>query len=521
MAAILAESKKLDSELVIGSNLKSPRSEAKNEQTLVQLVKDRAALHQQKPERCEFTPSDHWIDKRGDRALTQLLNLHDRRICNLVVKQQQDGVGSADVDLKQEAIAAFIEAIYRYDPSKGAALFSYAYFRIMDRLQCLSGRDNRNTIATGRSFGESAGFDYSEIRDIYQHEELTAAVSLLPERQQEIIWLRQQEVPFKAIAEQLKLSLKYVQSLYYRGLKKLRSFLSGALSCVLPIQSQVPVEPVEPVEITELQPVVAEPVIEVREIEPVAPKPKAQGHFKQIWRLFKKEPITNSKPNTRAEFSPLTPLKERPMLYTAKSAQLQNTLPNWFSLLPPFWILGAVATILVNTSGEPILSNFLLGGWVATLITAFGIKRYRNHPLRWSRERFKFLLAVVSVAILSATFICPDLVMAQTAPGGGAGGGCSNLGFLSPVGTFTVNLFSGVGSGTGGSGSGASVSETACKFIGFILWAIVIGTVGSIGYFGVQIATNNGQIAVIGFPLVGILFIVLGCLAAFAIFGLV
>ncbi len=519
MAAILAESEKLDSELVIGSNLKSPHPEVENEQTLIQLVKDRAELHQRKPDRCNFTASDHWIDRRGDRALTQLLNLHDRRICSLVVKQQQDGVGSADLDLKQEAIAAFIEAIYRYDPSKGAALFSYAYFRIMDRLQCLTGRDNRNMIATGKAFRETEGFDHSDITDIYQHDELTAAVSLLPERQQEILWLRQQEITFRAIAQQLKLSLKTVQNLYYKGLKKVRSFMDGALSCVLPCVLPIDAQaPVESAETTELEAVAAEPVLNA--VEVVAPKPKAQGLFKQIWGLFKKEPITNSKLITRSEFSPLTPSKEIPMLYTAKSAQLQNTLPNWFALLPPFWILGAVATILVNTSGEPILSNFLLGGWVATLITAFGVKRYRNNPVRWIRERFKFLLAVVSVAILSATFICPELVMAQAASGG-AGGGCSNLGFLSPVGTFTVNLFSGIGTGTGGSGSGASVSETACKFIGFILWAIVIGVVGSIGYFGVQIATNNGQIAVIGFPLVGILFIVLGTLAAFAILGLV
>lgn len=515
MVTVLVEPELTDSELVIASNLKSPCSETGNEQILIQQVKDRAALHQQKPDRSDFTLSEHRIDKRGDRALTQLLNLHDRRICSLVVKQQKQSSGSADVDLKQEAISAFIEAIYLYDPSKGAALFSYAYFRIMDRLQCLAARDNRISIAAGRSFGESEGYDYSDITDIYQHEALTAAVFLLPEHQQEIMWLRQQEIPFKAIAERLKLSLKFAQNLYYAGLKKLRSFLSGALSCVLPIHEPMSVEPVET---TEPETVLDLPVAKAVGIEAVTPEPKAQGHFKIFRGLFKKEAITNSKPNTRSEFSPLNPSEERPMHYNAKSAQLQNTLPNWFALLPPFWILGAVATILVNTSGEPILSNFLLGGWVATLITAFGVKRYRNNPLRWSRERLKFLLSVISVAILSTTVICPDLVMA--APDG-AGGGCANLGFLSPVGTFTVNLFSGVGTGTGGSGSGASVSETACKFIGFILWAIVIGTVGSIGYFGVQIATNNGQIAVIGFPLVGILFIVLGCLAAFAIFGLV
>jgi RNA polymerase sigma factor (sigma-70 family) len=340
MVAVLVESEKPDSELVIGSNLKSPCSETENEQTLIQMVKNRAALYKQKPGRTQFTPSDHWIDKRGDRALTQLLNLHNRRICSLVAKQQD---GSADADLKQEAITAFIEAIYLYDPSKGAALYSYAYFRIMDRLQQIKGRNNRNEIATGRSFAEVEGYDYPDLKDIYQHEALSAAVALLPERQQRVIWMRQAEVSFAAIAHQFNLALKSVQNLYYEGIKKLRTTLDKVLPCVLPVQIAE-----APVEIAVLE-VVHEPVVEQRAVieceseqrksEVNIPEFKPQGGFKILWGLFAKEPITNLEPIKRSKFSQysihldllLDPLMETPMIYDTKSTQLQNRQPTWCS----------------------------------------------------------------------------------------------------------------------------------------------------------------------------------------------
>jgi RNA polymerase sigma factor (sigma-70 family) len=541
MVAVLVESEKTDSELVIGQNSKTPYTTEETEQTLIQMVKDRAALHQQKPDRRDFSTEEHWLDRRGDRALTQLLNLHDRRICSLVAKHQFR-VGSADVDLKQEAIAAFIEAIYRYDPSKGAALFSYAYFWILDRLQQIAGQNNRNAIATGKALAEGEGYDYPDLKDVYQHEELSAAVSLLPERQQRVIWLRQAEVSFAEIAEKIGLAVKTVEGLYYEGIKKLRSFLDGALSCVLTARkqmiavlaqtTQIEAAAIEPVD--ESKPTVA--ATEPTFIEDSIPKVESAKGFKILWGLFKKEPITNSEAMNRLQVNQeINGLKR---LRPAVTVSIRDTQPfinlriimttlasstknnaQWFSIIPPFWLLGAIATILVNTSGDPILSNFLLAGWVAALITAYGVKRYRKNPILWVKERLKFSLGVIVVAVLAATFICPEFVLAQ-ATTGGSGAGCTGLGFLNPVGTFTVNLFNGIGTTTAGAGGGASVSDTACRFIGFILWAIIIGTIGAIGYFGVQIATNNGQIAVIGFPLVGILFIVLGTLAAFAIFGI-
>jgi RNA polymerase sigma factor (sigma-70 family) len=542
MAVVLAESEKLDSRLVIGSNLKSPCLESETEQTLIQQVKNRAALYRQKPDRRDFSTEDHLLDRRGDRALTQLLNLHDRRICSLVAKQQFRE-GSADVDLKQEAIAVFIEAIYRYDPSKGAALFSYAYFRILDRLQQIAGQNNRNAIATGKALAESEGYDYPDLKDVYQHEELSVAVSLLPEHQQRVIWLRQAEVSFAAIAEKIELAVKTVEGLYYEGIKKLRSFLDGALSCVLTARkqmiavfaqtTQIEAAVIESVDESNAD---TKPVTEPTSVEDSIPEVKSAKGFKILRGLFKKEPITNSEAMNRLQVNqeinglkrlrpsvaisirkPQPFIKPRIIMTTLASSTKNNA--QWFSIIPPFWLLGAIATILVNTSGDPILSNFLLAGWVAALITAYGVKRYRKNPILWVKERLKFSLGVIVVAVLAATFICPEFVLAQ-ATTGGSGAGCTGLGFLNPVGTFTVNLFNGIGTTTTGAGGGASVSDTACRFIGFLLWAIIIGTIGAIGYFGVQIATNNGQIAVIGFPLVGILFIVLGTLAAFAIFGI-
>jgi RNA polymerase sigma factor (sigma-70 family) len=537
MVAVLVKSEKPDSELVIGQNPKTPYTTEETEQTLIQRVKDRAALHQQKPDRRDFSTEEHWLDRRGDRALTQLLNLHNRRICSLVAKNQ-NGMGSADVDLKQEAVAAFIEAIYRYDPSKGAALFSYAYFWILDRLQQISGQNNRNAIATGKALAEGEGYDYPDLKDVYQHEDLSVAVSLLPEHQQRVIWLRQAEVSFAAIAEKIGLAVKTVEGLYYAGIKKLRSFLDGALSCVLTARKQMIAVLAQTTQIEAAaieSSADAKPVAEPTSVEDSIPEAKPAKGFKILRGLFKKEPITNLEPTVRPEFFQysvnLDPLiiqsEERHMHYATKSAQHKNLLPRWFALLPPAWIMGAIATVAVGISGDPILLPLLVATW-ATMLLVAGAARYfqvktiqQDGILRltlnaglWNRHRRNYFTITGGVALIVGLAATHELTFAAAAA---AGGGCSNLGFLNPLGTFATSVFQGLVT-TGG--SGGNVTDAICTFIGWILLATVIGGVFGIGTVSVQLISSPGNFGTSVFSLLGAVFFVLGCLALFALVGI-
>ena len=300
MVADLVKPELPDSELVIGSNLETAQTEI----LLVRQVQTRRTLHQEKPTPREFTTVERWIDRCGERALSQLVKSHDRRICSIVIKHQKNKSGSADVDLRQEAIATFINAIYRFDASKGAALYSYAYFRIQARLQQLTEKENHYKIAKAKSFAEEEGYSFSALNDLYGQEQLNTALSRLPERQQDIIWARQRDESFSVIAERVQSSLKTVQNLFYSGLRKLRSLL-GLSSAVAPITPQpekvAPTQETQPeavevaqVELVAVSEPIVEPAIEPSAAEACPPESKSERKFRKIRALFRILPITNS-----------------------------------------------------------------------------------------------------------------------------------------------------------------------------------------------------------------------------------
>ena len=176
--------------------------------------------------------AERWIDKCGERALAQLVKSHDRRICSLVLSSiKKTNMAVQILTSRQEAIATFIDAIYRFDSSKGAALYSYAYFRIQARLQQLTEKENHYKIAKAKSFAEEEGYSFSVLNDLYGQEQLNAALSRLPERQQEILWARQRDESFSVIAERVQSSLKTVQNLFYSGLEKTTLPSGPVISC--------------------------------------------------------------------------------------------------------------------------------------------------------------------------------------------------------------------------------------------------------------------------------------------------
>ena len=545
MVVVFAEPISTDSELVIGLTFEN----AQNEILLVRQVQTRRTLHQDKPKRHEFTTVERWIDKCGERALAQLVKSHDRRISSLVVKYQKNKYGSADLDLKQEAIAIFIDAVYRFDSSKGAALYSYAYFRIRARLQQLIEKENQYEVAVAKSLAEEEGYSFSDLNDLYGQEQLNAALSRLPERQQEILWARQRDESFSVIAERVQSSLKTVQNLFYSGLRKLRSLL-GLSSAVTQSSPQPPkVAPTqatqpEALEVAQVETnAVSEPIVEPIALEDCPPETKPERKFKNIRAVFRILPTTNSEANQVSKPSrkvfrlhslhqgieaivakvkrpiqafrcpplqslgdPMTATKARRTAQHPESIP-QSLLPSGLNKplsrlrqvsenLPPWWLLLGLATVVVNAAQDPILNSIVVSLWLATFYL-YGIQLLGHTlTLRLRHRKWVTSIGTAVIAFLSA----PQLVFAQAAPGGG---GCANAGFLNKLADFSTSVL------TSNSGTAVtSLSNFMCQFIGMLALIAIIMVVGGFIYAGFENIVRQQALATVAQPVVGIVVVV-------------
>ncbi|NJM76768.1 MAG: sigma-70 family RNA polymerase sigma factor [Acaryochloridaceae cyanobacterium RU_4_10] len=260
------------SKTVIGENPKSTHPEVEAENRLIEQVRSRSELLEVK--RSNFTTAEYQIYREGEDALKLLINSHDKRICALVLKYQSKQ-GSADEDLKQDAVTAFIEAIARFDPNKGAQLWTYAYTRVQSELQTRTGRENRNQIASAKALFEPEAIEVSEVVDTHEIEQLNEAISQLSEKEQRVIQLSNQGIPFAEIARMLERSIKRIQNLYYEVRRRLRSLLG-----------------------------IVDPAAEKLEtIEPVVVEAIAQESFEQKRVVFGDEPITNASSSKTSWFA--------------------------------------------------------------------------------------------------------------------------------------------------------------------------------------------------------------------------
>ena len=554
MVAVFAESMLTDSELVIGPTPETTQ----NEILLVRQVQTRHALHQDNLERHQFSTAERWIDKCGECALAQLVKNHDRRICSLVLKYQKNKYGSADVDLRQEAIATFIDAIYRFDSRKGAALYSYAHFRIRARLQQLTEKENQYDIEVAKSLAEEEGYSFSILNDLYGQAQLNAALSRLPERQQDIIWARQRDEGFSVIAERFQSPLKTIQNLFYSGLRKLRSLL-GLSSTVAPITPQpekvAPTQETQPeavevgqVELVAVSEPIVEPAIEPSLAELCPPETKPKRKFKNIRAVFKILPITNSEakqiskvnrkisrlrslhqgieaivakvkrpiqvfrcPPLQSLGDPMTATKARRTAHQSESIP-QSLLPSGLNKpfsrlrqisenLPPWWLLLGLATVVVNAAQDPILNSIVVSLWLATFYL-YGIQLLGHTlTLRLRHRKWVTSIGTTGIAFLSA----PQLVFAQAAPGGG---GCANAGFLNKLADFSTSVL------TSNSGTAVtSLSNFMCQFIGMLALIAIIMVVGGFIYAGFEIIVRQQALATVAQPVVGIVVVVVFCVA--------
>jgi RNA polymerase sigma factor (sigma-70 family) len=261
-----------DSELVIEKLSKTTHTEADVEITLIQQVWARTALLRTK--RLNFTPAEYRVKLQGEHALETLLKTHNNRICALVLEYQPKE-GGADADLKQEAIAAFIESIQTFNPDKGAKLSTHAYIQIRSRLQTLTGQENRHRIARAKALFEPEASEPPEPVDHPEQERLNKAITELSETEQQVIRLRAQDIPFAEIAALLKRSIKRVQNLFYEARRQLRTLLG-----------------------LQIEPIAENP----ETIEPIAEDVTAQKDFEKKRVVFGVEPITNTNPSQSERF---------------------------------------------------------------------------------------------------------------------------------------------------------------------------------------------------------------------------
>jgi RNA polymerase sigma factor (sigma-70 family) len=512
MMIFLAEPDLTDSELVIGQTPKTAHPETE-ENRLIEQVRQRAELLRKK--RSDFTPAEYRVKLQGEHALTQLLKNNDRLICSLVVKHQNK-FGSADPDLKQEAILAFTDATYDFDPSQGAKLSSFAYPRIRSRLQTILGRENRNGIAVARALNESEGYQIETESDSYAHAPLKAAVEQLSECEQEIIALRQGNVPFAEIAERFQRSVKRIQNLYYESLRKLRSIL-GAFMCDTDPQTKIN-EPIEP----ENNEPTEQKNAQVNSVEP------SQDIYCEAFRvLFGTHPITNvyrsNRPTTLIQRlendtarQQTVRLNERIHLFTngdfmkqtrtsQRIRQQDKGLPNPLSSPNPscsnafalnskysvhvqifLLIVGAFVFLVERIDNPSAVAILLAVLWSASKVIALRTRNYIALPPKKEVKNIRFWTTVSSFAAI--VLVCmPAVVMAEAAATGGTAS-CGNLGFLNPIGTLALSTFGNV-AGTGGT----SITDRACQFVALGLFSFLAGAVFVIGRVVLQLMGDRAD----------------------------
>lgn len=349
------------SEIVIGEISKSTRLEVQEENRLIKQVWQRTALL--KIKRSNFTPAEYRIKLQGEHALETLIESHTNEICALVLKYQPNG-GSASEDLKQEAISAFVESIDTFDPSFGTRLYTYAFLPIKARLQNATGKDTRNQIASAKALFETEACETLEIADSYEIEQLNEAIAQLTETEQQVIQLRNQDIPFAEIAQTFERSVKRIQNLYYEARRRLKLLLGLTIA------------PVEQKPET---------------IEPIAVEATVQKDFGKKRVLFQALLITNQNRSVQQD--------RQPTWLRLASSSFNNSLEVFVKISQFAFPICAAATIgLVST--VPALA------WLVSFpVAGYALYTLDKHKQKIPKSIFNLSTIAVYCAFLSIRMI--------------------------------------------------------------------------------------------------------------------
>jgi RNA polymerase sigma-70 factor, ECF subfamily len=167
---------------------------------------------------------------QGD-ALAVLFDRYHRLVLSIALKIVRDR-GEAE-DVMQNVFLEIFRAAAQFDPSKGTTktwLLQYAYHRSFNRRQQLAARHfyqetniedvETHASETGHSLGRMS---HSELKHF-----LRQGLATLNQRQRQVLELASYDgLSMNEIADKTGESLSNVRHYYYRGLKKLRSLITG------------------------------------------------------------------------------------------------------------------------------------------------------------------------------------------------------------------------------------------------------------------------------------------------------
>lgn len=165
----------------------------------------------------------------GD-ALAVLFDRYHRLVLSIALKIVRDA-GEAE-DVMQNVFLEIFRSVAQFDSSKGTTktwLLQYAYHRAINRRQQLNSRHfyRQEDIASAETVGDTGSsigkFSHHELQHL-----LGQGLATLNGQQRTVLELASFDgLSMHEIAAKTGESVSNVRHYYYRGLKKLRSFISG------------------------------------------------------------------------------------------------------------------------------------------------------------------------------------------------------------------------------------------------------------------------------------------------------
>jgi RNA polymerase sigma-70 factor (ECF subfamily) len=167
----------------------------------------------------------------GD-ALAVLFDRYHRLVLSIALKIVRDP-GEAE-DVMQNVFLEIFRSAAQFDPAKGTTktwLLQYAYHRSINRRQQLTLRhfyQHENTQSIETRMPQTGSSLIGRFSDHELKHLLQQGLATLSRRQRQVLVLASFEgLSMSEIAHKTGESVSNVRHYYYRGLKKLRSFISG------------------------------------------------------------------------------------------------------------------------------------------------------------------------------------------------------------------------------------------------------------------------------------------------------
>ncbi len=172
------------------------------------------------------------LQQGQDDALAVLFDRYQKLILSIALKIVRDR-GEAE-DVTQTVFLDIYRAVAQFDPSKGNTkvwLMQYAYHRAINRRQHLQGREFYKNTELEETVLETRPVEGHTTFRLSSPETTTLVrqgMNALPDVQKKVIEMACYEgLTMQEIADRTGDSFVSVRHHYYRGLRKLRSFISG------------------------------------------------------------------------------------------------------------------------------------------------------------------------------------------------------------------------------------------------------------------------------------------------------